>query len=108
MFWPIRKNKAPAAPDVPPSDHWHTCLVRCVDGSLFTVVAHDVDETISVINSGRGPQYTRSRVPVFLVYSEEFMNERDAERRADHIRRMNRRAKEVLLSDLVMGALEAS
>ncbi|OIO52723.1 hypothetical protein COY93_04055 [Candidatus Uhrbacteria bacterium CG_4_10_14_0_8_um_filter_58_22] len=81
-------------------------MVRCADGSLFTGVTFELDDTLLKINSGRGPQYTRTRCPAFLVYSEEFMNVSDAERRAESIRQLGRRDKEGLLSESSLAVLE--
>jgi putative endonuclease len=106
MFWSLLKPPSSKIKE-PPLERWHVFMVRCVDGSLYASVTHDVDETLSVINTGQGPLYTRLRRPVFLVHSEEFMNERDALRRVEYIKRLNRQAKESLLSDLLIGALDS-
>ncbi|OGM01609.1 hypothetical protein A2480_00835 [Candidatus Uhrbacteria bacterium RIFOXYC2_FULL_47_19] len=86
--------------------HYHVYMVRCTDGSLFTGVTSELEGILLQINSGRGPQYTRTRCPVFLVYSEEFMNEADAEHRAEFIRQLDRRDKESLLSESSLAVLE--
>ncbi|MFH1046853.1 MAG: GIY-YIG nuclease family protein [Patescibacteria group bacterium] len=106
MFWFKRKAEQPIEEEVVAA-HWYTYMVRCADGSLYTDVAADVSQAMREINAGQGPKYTRMRYPVFLVHSEEFMNDGDAERRADMIRKLDRRRKENLLSDLMVGALEA-
>jgi len=78
--------------------HFFVYMVRCVDGSLFTGVAADPDGIVAEMNRGKGPAYASTRTPVFLVYREEYMNERDAERRAQSIRRMGRAEKEHVLA----------
>ncbi|MBU0624942.1 GIY-YIG nuclease family protein [Patescibacteria group bacterium] len=107
MFWAIKKTKSEPEQDIILPEHWHTYIVRCLDGSLYTGITSDIDETLHQMNQGTGPTYTHTRYPVFLVHCEEFMNEIDAEHRAESIRRLNRQAKEVLLSELLVGALEA-
>ena len=43
-------------------------IVRCEDGSLYTGYTTDVKERLITHNSGKGAKYTRSRLPVSLVY----------------------------------------
>lgn len=78
--------------------HWYIFVVRCSDGSLYTGVSEDVDRTLSELNDGEGNPYVRTRTPVFLAYTEEYMNRTDAERRAESVRRLSRQGKESLLS----------
>lgn len=80
------------------TDHWFLYIVRCTDGSLYTGVAENVKEEVRLMNAGRGPSYTRSRLPVFLALTEEYMNAGDAAKRAANIKKLSRREKEVLLS----------
>ncbi len=47
-------------------------MVRCSDGSLYTGWTTDLEKRIDKHNSGKGAKYTRSRLPVELVYSECF------------------------------------
>lgn len=76
--------------------HCFVYVLRCHGGSFFTGVAEDVEVEVEEINSGRGNAYTRSRLPAFLFYKEEYMNRRDAERRAEVVRAMTRTEKERL------------
>jgi putative endonuclease len=46
-------------------------MVRCSDGSLYTGFTTDPEERVSAHNSGKGAKYTRSRLPVSLVYVEQ-------------------------------------
>lgn len=79
--------------------HWYVCMVRCADGSLYTdVVETDPEAGVRRLNDGDGAPYVRARLPVFLAYTEEYMNERDARVRADAIRRLSRVNKEALLA----------
>ena len=92
--------------------HHFVYMIRCVDGTLYTGVSSDPDSLVTEVNQGNGPRYATMRAPVFLVYREEYMNERDAKLRAERIRRMGRAAKEhvlamanpVLLEEYAFGA----
>jgi putative endonuclease len=46
-------------------------MARCVDDSLYTGIAKDVDARLAAHNAGRGAAYTRARRPVRLVYKEK-------------------------------------
>ena len=46
-------------------------IVRCADSTLYTGLARDPHKRLHVHNSGKGAKYTRSRLPVALVYVEE-------------------------------------
>jgi putative endonuclease len=52
---------------------------------------------MAVHNSGRGAKYTRSRLPVELVYQQEFGSKEEAMSREWHIKRLTRAAKEKLI-----------
>ena len=47
-------------------------VLKCADGSLYTGYTTDVDKRLSTHNQGKGAKYTRSRLPVTLLYQEEF------------------------------------
>ena len=77
--------------------HWFVYVVRCSDGSLYTGATNDVDQEMQTLNEGGGSTYVRARLPVFLAYTEEYMNEQDAAKRAASVKRMGRVHKERLL-----------
>jgi putative endonuclease len=86
------------------SGHWFLFIVRCSDGSLYTAGTDDVERSVHEINAGGGSPYTRSRLPVFLAHTEEYMNEKDALRQAENIKKLSRSAKESLLAAQLLGA----
>ena len=47
---------------------WFAYFVRCADGSLYAGVTNDVDARVATHNAGKGARYTRSRLPVALVW----------------------------------------
>lgn len=50
---------------------WCVYILRCRDGSLYTGCTNDIAHRLAVHQSGKGAKYTRSRLPVCLVYQEE-------------------------------------
>jgi putative endonuclease len=72
-------------------------MLRCSDGSLYTGWTTDLEKRVTVHNSGKGAKYTRSRLPVRLVYFESFEEKSDAQRREYAIKKMSKAKKEALL-----------
>lgn len=78
----------------------YTYIVRCCDGSFYTGWTTDLDRRIKVHNEGKGARYTRSRLPVELVYYESYETSREAMKREYAIKRMTRKDKlELILND---------
>ena len=44
-------------------------ISRCGDGSLYTGWTNDLERRLAAHASGKGGKYTRSHLPVELVYS---------------------------------------
>ncbi len=74
-------------------------MLRCADGTLYTGWTTDLKKRVSVHNSGKGAKYTRCRLPVELVYYEEFSTKHEAMSREVHIKQMNKVDKEELAAD---------
>jgi len=82
-------------------DSWTIYIVRCSDNSLYTGIAKDVRKRVLEHNSGNklGAKYTRSRGPVTLVYTEGAETRSDATKRECEIKKMAKKAKEMMLVD---------
>lgn len=72
-------------------------MLRCGDGSLYCGATNDVAARVNAHNAGRGGAYTRSHLPVKLVYSEECGSRGDALRREIVLKRLTRDEKERLV-----------
>lgn len=46
---------------------WFVYLIECVDGSLYTGVAVDVEKRYAAHAAGKGARYTRSHPPARLL-----------------------------------------
>lgn len=53
-------------------------VLECADGTLYTGYTTDVDKRLQSHNSGKGAKYTRARLPVKLLYQEEFPTKQEA------------------------------
>jgi len=76
---------------------WTVYIVRCADHSLYTGIAKNLHERVSLHNAGQGAKYTRSRRPVELVFSESVDDRATALRREIAIKRLAREAKQKLI-----------
>lgn len=72
-----------------PTALWHVYILRCVDSSLYTGVTTCVADRVAAHNAGRGAKYTRSRLPVELVYEECVGDRGDALSREAQIKRLS-------------------
>jgi len=72
-------------------------MVECSDGSLYTGWTTNIEERIKTHNSGSGAKYTRSRLPVTLVYSEEVADRSAALKREAAIKKLTRENKITLI-----------
>jgi len=73
-------------------------MVRCVDGTLYTGYARDPEDRVKVHNAGKGAKYTRSRLPVTLVYVEECESLSAALTREHELKPWSRAKKEALIT----------
>ena len=68
-------------------------ILRCGDGSLYTGWTNDLQHRLKMHAEGKGGKYTRSHLPVELVYTEEFETSRDARSREVMIKKLSREQK---------------
>ena len=73
-------------------------ILRCIDGTLYTGYARDVEARTKMHNAGKGAKYTAGRRPVELVYREAFADLSAALKREHELKRWTRAQKEVLIS----------
>lgn len=72
-------------------------ILRCGDGSLYTGIALDLERRLAQHRAGRASRYTRSRLPVDLVWWREVDSWGDALREELRIKRLSRPEKEALV-----------
>ncbi len=80
-----------------PAAIWSVYLLRCADGSLYTGITNDVARRVEQHNAGTASRYTRSRLPVTLVYQETQPNHSQALKRELAIKAFSRKRKELLI-----------
>jgi len=76
---------------------WTVYILRCGDGSLYTGIAKDVPARLKKHGEGRGAAYTRTRLPVRLIYQQECLTHSEALIREAKIKGMPRSKKEEII-----------
>ena len=68
-------------------------IVRCSDTTLYTGYTNNLNKRIETHNRGNGAKYTKIRLPVKLVYFEEFSDKSEAMKREYKIKQLTRKQK---------------
>lgn len=76
---------------------WQVYIVRCIDETLYTGIAKNIESRLLQHNAGKASKYTRARRPVRLVYTESMKRHGDALRREKEIKHLNRKEKVKLI-----------
>lgn len=71
----------------------YTYILKCSDGTFYTGWTTDLKRRLAAHNSGKGAKYTRARLPVQMVYVEEYGDTQSARRRECSIKRLSRMEK---------------
>lgn len=72
-------------------------LARCSDNSLYSGSCKDIKSREKMHNSGKGAKYTRSRLPIEIVYFEEHENRSEACIRESAVKKFTKPQKESLV-----------
>ncbi len=76
---------------------WTVYILRCGDGSLYTGIAKDVRARAKQHSEGRGATYTRTHLPVKLLYQQEGLTRSKALIREAQIKAIPRSKKEQII-----------
>ena len=79
---------------------WTVYILLCNDSSLYTGITNDVNKRLEAHATGKGGAYTRSHLPVNIIYTEHHDSKSDALKREMEIKHWNRRQK---ISRLCLG-----
>jgi putative endonuclease len=75
-------------------------IVRCADDSLYTGCTNDLLKRVATHNAGKGARYTRSRLPVTVVWSVRVKDRSAALSREAKLKQLSRAEKLALISRL--------
>lgn len=83
-------------------------ILECNDGTYYTGWTVNLENRLETHNKGNGAKYTRSRLPVKIVYFEKLVSKNEALKREIKIKKMRRSEKEKLVYSLTDASKIAS
>ena len=72
-------------------------MLECSDNSIYTGITNNLEERLKTHQSGNGAKYLRGRLPIKLVYKENFINRSEATKREIYIKKMSKKEKKNLI-----------
>ena len=72
-------------------------MLECSDNSIYTGITNNLEERLKRHQSGNGAKYLRGRLPIKLVYKENFINRSEATKREIYIKKMSKKEKKNLI-----------
>jgi predicted GIY-YIG superfamily endonuclease len=76
------------------SSRWHLYILKCSDNTFYTGITNDLQRRLVMHNSGKASRYTRSRLPVILIYQERCQNRSSALKKECRMKSLSRKEKE--------------
>jgi putative endonuclease len=76
---------------------WQVYLLRCGDGTLYAGATNDLAARVERHGTGQGARYTRSRLPVELVFAVRVRDRSAALRREAAVKKLSRAEKLALV-----------
>ncbi len=77
---------------------WFVYILRCSDNSLYCGITTDLGRRTEAHNLGAGARYTRSRLPVQLVWHVQTATKSAAFKEEFRIKRLQKGEKELLVA----------
>ncbi len=68
-------------------------IAKCSDGTYYTGYTNDLEKRLLAHNTGKGAKYTKNRLPVEIVYFEEYEDKSEAMKREYAIKLLTREQK---------------
>lgn len=79
--------------------HFFVYILRCSDNTFYTGYTDDLEKRLKAHNAAKGAKYTKSRLPVEMVYYEKNLSKSEAMKREWAIKKLSRKDKEKLIAD---------
>lgn len=72
---------------------FYAYMLKCSDETIYSGYTTDLEQRLNVHNRGSGAKYTRARLPVNLVYYEEFESKSEAMKKEAAYKKLSRTQK---------------
>jgi putative endonuclease len=77
---------------------WSCYILRCADDTLYTGITNDLEKRLAAHNAGTAAKYTRTRMPVEMVFVEDCADRSAALKRELQIKNLKRPDKLALIA----------
>jgi putative endonuclease len=74
-------------------------ILRCGDGSLYTGIAKELEQRVKQHQAGKGARYTRTHLPVELVWQRKTRTWKAAMKEEARIKKLSRKQKLRLIGE---------
>ncbi len=78
---------------------WTHYVLRCSDGSYYSGSTTEIVRRVREHNQGKGAKYTRSRLPVNIIYFEKYPDRSSAQKAEAAFKKLTRKQKEKFISN---------
>ena len=78
---------------------FYVYMLRCSDGSFYIGQTDNIERRLAEHKDGKTPCFTQTRLPVQLVYMQEFGGRDEAITAERQIKKWNRQKKEALIKN---------
>jgi putative endonuclease len=79
---------------------WSVYILECSDGSMYTGITNDIDRRLNAHREGTASKYTRSRLPVKIVFSVKAGSKSRALKTEHRVKELSRSEKLELIKGL--------
>ena len=76
---------------------YYVYIVNCNDNTFYCGYSNNVEKRVDTHNKSLGAKYTKTRLPVRLVYTECFNSKSEAMKREYQIKQLTRQQKLILI-----------
>ncbi|KXS33553.1 MAG: Excinuclease ABC C subunit domain protein [Candidatus Gallionella acididurans] len=76
---------------------WSCYILRCADDTLYTGITNDLSKRLAAHNAGTAAKYTKTRIPVEVVFVENCADRSAALKRELQIKSLKRPDKLALI-----------
>ena len=72
-------------------------ILECSDGTYYTGYSRDPETRLAQHQAGTASRYTRTRLPVTMIFLQEYPTSKEAYRTVRRIKQLPRKKKEALI-----------
>lgn len=80
-------------------NRWRHYVLQCADGSYYSGSSTDLERRVHEHNQGKGAKYTRSRLPVEIIYFERYPDRSSAQKAEAAFKKLSRKQKEKFINE---------